>query len=165
MMPAQTEAAAVAAYLGPLATGEPTDAPILRQIPARWLHVFWERVVPDLQRVVDRTRGRWTVETIAEKLLTEQWQLWVVWDGKVAAVLATELFFEASGQKNARAVFVGGREMAKWAHLIGDLEDWARHEGCARFEMIISKGIARHFPDYKLTHVLLEKDLGNAEQQ
>jgi len=161
MMQPQTEQAAVMAYLGPLVTGE-TSEPIIRQIPPRWLHVFWERVVPDLQRVVARTRGRWTVETIAEEVITGRWQLWIVWDGKISAVTATEIFTEASGMKNARAVFVGGRDMASWSHLIADLEDWARDNGCARFEMIISKGIARHFPEYKMSHVLLEKDLTNA---
>ena len=164
MMQPQTEQAAVMAYLGPLITGETPETPIVRQIPREWLHVFWERVVPDLLRVVERTRGRWSLNTIAEHVLDGRWQLWIVWDGRIAAVLATELFTEDSGMKGARAVFVGGREMSKWAHLVTDLEDWARDNGAARFEMIISKGIARHFPDYRMPHVLLEKDLSNAEQ-
>lgn len=154
--------AAIMRYLGPIATGEACE-PIIRQVPASWLHVFWPQIVPDLERVIERTRGRWTLAAIAEHLMTDKWQLWLVWDGRISAVVATELFYEASGMKNARAVFVGGREMAKWSHLISDLEEWARGEGCARFEMIISKGIARHFPEYKMTHVLLEKDLSNAE--
>lgn len=158
MTTAQTEHEAIAAYLGPLLTGEACD-PIIRQIPAPCLHLYWEHIRPDLERVIERTRGGWTLAAVAEQLMTGQWQLWLVWDGKISAVVGTELFVEASGMKNARAVFVGGREMKRWAHLIGDLEVWARHQGCARFEMIISKGIARHFPEYRMSHVLLEKDL------
>ena len=159
MMQPQSEQSAVMAYLGPLITGEAVEAPIVRQIPQAWLHVFWERLVPDLSRVVERTRGRWSLNTIAERAMTGEWQLWVVWDGRLSAVLATELFVEDNGEKNARAVFVGGREMAKWAHLVTDLEDWARDNGCKRFEMVISKGIARYFAEYRMSHVLLEKDL------
>ena len=149
---------AIVSYLGPIAVGEASDL-IIRQIPTVMLGRFWPQVLGDIERVVERTRGRWTVESVAEHLLTGAWQLWIVWDGAVNAVVATEIFHEASGMKNARAVFVGGRDMGKWAHLVSDLEDWARSEGCTRFEMIISKGIAKHFPDYRMSHVLLEKDL------
>lgn len=155
----QTEAAAILNYLGPIATGAPVDAPIVRQIPPAWLHLYWPRILPDVEAVIARNADRWSVQTIAEKLITGEWQTWIVWNGTIQAIVATELFHEPTGLKAARAVFVSGRDMKTWTHLISDLEDWARDQGCARFDMIIAKGLARQFPEYRLTHVLLEKDL------
>lgn len=157
-MTPHTEQEAIVTYLGPIATREPSHL-IIRQIPPALLHEMWPMLAPDVVAVVDRARERWTVAHIAEMLITGQWQTWIVWDGEIQAVLATELYHEPSDLKCARAVFVGGRDMKRWAHLMSDLEDWARSEGCARFDMIISKGIAKHFPEYRMSHVLLEKDL------
>jgi len=160
MMAAHDENA-VMVYLGPLLTGEPVDQPIVRQIPPHWLRFFWPQLLPDFERVVERVRGRWTLETIAKQIINGDWQLWLVWDGTLKAAVATELYHEDSGMKAARAVFVAGSEMKSWAHLITDLEDWARQNGAQRFDMIIAKGLARHFPEYRMSHVLLEKDLAD----
>ncbi len=163
MTPAPTPE--MVAYLQPIIEQAMLSEPILRQIPTPLLSWIWPRVIDHLQSVIERTEGRWTLDTVADDLIAERWQLWVVWDGSVAAVVATELFFEASGQKAARIVFTTGQRARDWTPLIAELEAWARNEGCLRLEMLARKGWARHLPDYKMTHVLLEKDLRDGIEQ
>jgi hypothetical protein len=50
-----------------------------------------------------------------------------------------------------------------WIHLIADIEDWAKDQGAIRLKMTARKGYPKRFKElfasYKMTHVLLEKDL------
>lgn len=152
------ELQAMMAYLGPIVTGEACE-PIVRQIPTPLLGHAWPQVAEMVSGVVDRSDGRWTLDDVTTRLVSGDWQLWIVWDGTVKAVLATELMIEASGMRVARIVFATGSGAPKWSHLIADLEVWAKAQECAKLEMMARKGWARHLPDYKMTHVLLERDL------
>lgn len=152
---------AMRAYIEPVIERKQTEL-ILRQVPVPYLRQVFPHVVGMLSSVVDRSDGRWTLEDMAGRFVRGEWQMWVVYDGEYRAVLATELFIEASGMKNARVVFCTGIWAKQWVGLIAQIEDWARDMGCRKLEMLARKGWARHLEDYKLTHVQLEKDLGNA---
>lgn len=155
-----TATEAMAAYIAPVTQRVRVESPILRQVPMPFLGSIWPDVSSWIIGIVERSEGRWTVETIARQVLEGKWQLWVVWDGEaVKAVIATELYTEDTGLKLARVVFTSGKDAAAWSHLIAELEEWARDEGAAKFEMMARKGWAKHLPAYKMTHVLLEKDL------
>jgi len=155
----QDEAEAIRAYLGPLVTGE-ACAPIVRQIPVPLLDHVWPHVCDWIaERVVARSKGRFSLQGIAGKLLRGEWQLWVVWDGAYRAVLATEL----SAEGVARINFATGRGADDWAHLIGDIEQWAKEQGAHCLEMLARKGWARHMKSYRVSHVLLEKDLRDGQ--
>lgn len=113
-----------------------------------------------IEGVAERSRGRFSVPGIIDRIARKDWVLWVVFaDGIVLSVLTAELYHDVSGLKCCRIPFCTGNGAASWVHLITQIEDWARAEGCERFDMIARKGWAKHLPDYKLTHVLLEKDL------
>lgn len=158
MMIEPAEMQAMQAYLGPIVTGEACD-PIVRQVPTPLLGALWPQVATLVAAVVERADGRWTLDDVTSRLVTGDWQLWVVWDGEVRAVIATELMVEASGMRVARIVFATGSGAARWAHLIAEIEAWARTQECVKLEMMARKGWARHLPDYKMSHVLLERDL------
>jgi len=158
----EDERRAIVAYLGPIATGDSCE-PIVRQIPPALLESVWPHVVDKIAGVVERSDGRWTIEDIAGRLLQQQWQLWVVWDGTWRAVLATELCREASGLQVARIVFTTGSGADRWTHLIADIETWAKDQGASKLEMMARKGWARRLPEYKMSHVLLEKDLSHGQ--
>lgn len=148
----------IAAYLGPILTGEACE-PILRQIPRNCMEWAWPQIEGFVASVAKRSEGRLRMRDIVECILSGKWQLWVVYDGTFKAAVATEIMTEASGMKVARIVFTTGRDAEQWKHLIKDIEDWARHQDCTKLEMMARKGWAKHLPDYKLSHVLLEVDL------
>lgn len=156
MIEAQTDPAH--AYIAPVLSQKPTPL-MLRQVPVQYLREVWPHVVGMLAEVVERSDGRWTLKDMGARFLSGEWHMWVVYDGSYRAVLATELFHEASGMKAARIVFCTGLGAKQWVGLVADIEQWAREQGCARVEMLARKGWARHLEDYKLSHVLLEKAL------
>lgn len=112
-----------------------------------------------LEGVAERSRGRWSVAGMLDRFVRGDWQLWLVWDGRPRAVVATELYLEMTGMKCGMIRFCTGSGAPEWSHLLSRIEDWAREEGCERLDMLARKGWAKHLPDYKMTHVELEKDL------
>lgn len=124
--------------------------------------------VPDVLRIpavrgllielVERHHGELSLKGIYQRLMTD-WVLWLVWTGEVKAVLATELYFDVGGMKRCRIPFCTGSGAKQWVHLLAEIEAWARAEGCKKLDVIARKGWARQLPDYKMTHVLLEKAL------
>lgn len=148
------------AYLAPVLEAQSVEAPILRQVPPPLLGEIWPRVAERIEAVVQRSGGRWSIPIIAKQLVTGQWQLWVVWNGEaIAAVIATEIYTEDTGMKLARVLFTTGDGAREWVHLLADIEVWALDQGAVRLEMMARKGWAKHLPEYKMSHVLLEKDL------
>jgi hypothetical protein len=49
--------------------------------------------------------------------------------------------------------------MARWLHLLAPIEDWAKSEGCDAMRIMGRRGWGRVLPTYRLTRVVLEKEL------
>lgn len=85
--------------------------------------------------------------------------LWIAWDGdKIRACAVTELSW-INNDKVCTIVAVGGSDPAEWMGFIKNLENFARNEGCARIREMGRKGWVRVMKDYKMTAIMLEKDL------
>ena len=112
-----------------------------------------------LESVVERSNGRYSVPGMLQRFATKDWILWIVWDGSVRAVLATELYHDISGMLCCTIRFATGKGAAGWTHLLSEIEDWARANGCQRLDMLARKGWAKHLPEYTMSHIMLEKDL------
>ncbi len=112
-----------------------------------------------LEAVVDRSNGVWTVPAMLRLFATKRWYLWVVWDGTVRGIVGTEIHTVPSGKHICSIRFCTGRGAKDWTHLLSEIEAWARDNDCARIDMLARKGWAKHLPEYRLTHVQLEKDL------
>lgn len=120
----------------------------------------WDIIGPMINDVAERSRGRWTLPTIMAEILEGRWQLFVVLsDGRVRAVIATELYRELSGKLFCGIRFCTGETVRDWIGLLPVLEAWARDEGCAAIDGWCRKGWAKHLPDYTMSHVLLEREL------
>lgn len=126
----------------------PASVPDVYPMVRRWL-----------EGVAERSGGRWSVPGLLERFVRGEWQLWLVWDGTPRAIVGTELYLEMTGLKCCMVRFCTGGGAAEWSHLLGKIESWARDEGCTYLDMLARKGWARHLPDYKLTHVELQKEL------
>jgi hypothetical protein len=86
--------------------------------------------------------------------------LWVAADRQAIWAAAVTQLGRANGEKFCTIVACGGRERARWLPLKAELEKFARAEGCAAIRIHGRRGWAREFPDYRLTRILLEKELG-----
>lgn len=128
-------------------------------VPIHQLEHAWPLVREAISGIVERSRGAWTMHGIASALWQDIMQLWIVWDGGVKAVVGTSIEVEQSGRKTGSVVFCSGADPGRWVHLLGVIEDWARAEGCTRMKNVARKGWAKYLPEYKPTHVVLERDL------
>lgn len=131
----------------------------LQKVPLEHAARVLPHVIGRLQAVVDRSGERYTVASLAELVMRGEFQLWVIGDEQIRGVVLTELFFAPSGKKVASIRAATGDAAEGWLHLLPELEQWAKSEGCHVVEAIARKGWARRLTDYKLTHVVLEKEL------
>lgn len=138
----------------------PAAEPKLVAIPPGHIQAIWPLIEPLLLRVVERSDGRYSMRGMAQRLVSGDWVLRVVWvDGEVRAIVGAEVYSDVSGMRCCIVRFCTGHGAKDWSHLLVEIEDWARKDGCERIEMIARKGWAKHLKDYALTHVFLEKQL------
>ena len=131
-------------------------------MPIPYLGRIWPDVAELIDGVVADSAGRWSVEVIARQFLSGNWQLWVVWNGKqIVAAVGTELYVEDTGLKLARVVVTTGTGAYAWAHLISDLEDWARSQDAVRLELVARKGWTEYLLPlgYRARAIVFDKEL------
>ena len=106
-----------------------------------------------------RRGGLGEVADVARGLHDGAALLWLAWDGKrIVAAAATELAC-VNGEKLCTILACGGAGFARFGHLIGGLERYARAEGCVRIRICGRKGWVRVLPDYAIRRVIIEKNL------
>ena len=122
-----------------------------------------DAVWPSIREIVEETLAgvdTSTAEDIRLEAKEGRSALWVASDadGKPLAFL-THVIWNYPRQKALRITRCGGRDRLRWIHLLSEIEDFGRHVGCAFVEMTARKGYVRVLPDYRLTHVLLRREL------
>jgi len=140
----------------------PQDSVQLVMIPKEHVGRVLPMILSKLEDVAERSRGRMSVPAMMDQFATGQWQLWIIWDDVAQgpkAVFGTEIYRELSDLWICGVRFLTGEDSGRWLYLVDQLEAWARANGCSRLDIVARKGWAKKLPDYKLTHVLLEKDL------
>lgn len=92
----------------------------------------WPYVAKALKPAIQRSRGWFSLELVADRLLTGQYQLFVgVRDRKPAGAMVTELpILEASGRRVLLILLAAGSDPAEWADFLPAMEAWARSAGC-----------------------------------
>ena len=85
--------------------------------------------------------------------------LWAVVDGDKALAAVAHVIWNYPQSKALRIIFCGGKDKARWVHLLSEIEEFARRAGCAAVEAVARKGWAKVLPDYRLTHVLLRREI------
>lgn len=85
--------------------------------------------------------------------------LWVVWDGSLfVAAAITSLEPRLSGL-SCRVMACGGEGMSVWLVHLGEIEDYARREGCVKVWLEGRKGWSRALEGYRPFTVSMEKRL------
>lgn len=138
---------------------KPRSKLVLQKVPIEHAQSVIPHVLDRLTAIVNRSGDRYSVAALAQLIVSGEFQLWVIGDDAVKAVLLTELFFAPSGKKVASIRAATGDGAEGWLHLLPELEAWAKSEGCHCIEAVARKGWARRLTDYKMTHVILEKEL------
>jgi hypothetical protein len=134
-------------------------SPTLNLIPRDKIDDVAPLITPHLLSVIERSHGQWTLAGMLDGFKSGAMQLWIIWNGDLTAVGATELAFTQSGDKLCKILFLTGEHSLDWLHLIDELEGWAKIEGCQRMAGHMRKGWAKRLPDYRMTHIYLEKEL------
>lgn len=129
-------------------------------VPPQSLERLWGVLEPLFADVL-RRNVTWTLDAMLQAIVGGQWHLWMVWrDGEgPVAITASELGRNDDGSLTCNIPFCAGQGAKDFVPLLATIERWARSEGCRRMKAVARKGWARHLPDYKMTHVVLEKDL------
>lgn len=134
----------------------------ITMVRADALEQVWPYVVGLVDGLPEDSNGSYTVEGIVDRLLDGTWQLWVVTKGSLettAAIVGTEVYTSMAGDKVCTLHFCKGSHAKQWTHLLRVIEDAARSIGCVKIEMTARKGWAKRLPDYRMTHVILERPL------
>lgn len=110
--------------------------------------------------MIPAVRGRLLARDVLDLVLAGRMQLWVAHEPPEAirAVCLTEVI-DYPRKRVCRIVALFGRGFRAWVPMRGEIEAWARRQGCGAMEAVARLGWARVAPDYELTHVFLEKEL------
>ena len=134
--------------------------PELVGIPSAEIDAVWPLVEPRIAAACRRGRDKEAPEDIRQALKARDQQLWLAWDGAIAAVAVTQIVRHPR-KTCCRIRICTGRERRSWQACIAAIEGWARAQGCAAMELIARPGwsrvLARH--GYETTHVFCEKEL------
>lgn len=149
--PAQIERSASSSSAG--------SAPALVAVPPAHLKQLWPVLSPLFMQVLARPGSGWTLQAMVENVIAERWYLWMVWDGAVKALCATELQLREDESKVCRILWCVGDDAKAFVPILRPIEQWAKSEGCSGMVAVTRKGWAKHLPDYKMSHVILEKAL------
>lgn len=124
------------------------DVPATLPLVTEWLHVVWGR------------GSRMPFKELTRRLIAGDYQLWLVRDDNTMAIVVTEIF-ETNTGRTGRITGLAGRDRKQWIHLIADLEEWMRGQGCVRSRIFGRKGWLEEdaLAEYRTVSVVLEKEL------
>ena len=125
---------------------------------------FWETaLVPWLEAVERRSKGRESVVDLLNGIAEQRYQLWL-WHrhAELRAIAVTEVLVHAGGAKVCRIRICTGRDRHEWlAEGMEAIADWALRIGCQAVEPVCRRGWERELRrlGYRCTHLVMEKVL------
>ena len=85
--------------------------------------------------------------------------LWIAWDGHDVIAAAVTRLDIVNGARIGTIVACGGSDLKRFGDLRMKLEQHFRDEGCMSARICGRKGWVRHYPDYKVKSIIMEKAL------
>lgn len=145
----------------------------LVRIPSKELDKIWGLLEKDIRKALIYSGQLTDSDFVFENAKENKFQIWVLWDkskhnpvDKYFGVVVTEIIQRKLG-KVCHIYIMTGRQRHKWQHLVSKIEDFAKLEGCQMMELIARPGWKRILNNfgYKMTHVVLEKQIKQEEQK
>ena len=134
-------------------------------VPAEMLDQVWESVFDYLVPAVERSHGRWSMDSLKEAILQGTQQLWVVYEGDqpIKGVATTEI--QDYPNKRMLAIqYLGGRDLNGWAFsMLEILENFAKATQCQGIEATARKGFWKWMKDYEYqnAYTVFEKEIAS----
>ena len=97
---------------------------------------------------------------IEADILSGRSLLWLAWSGNAIEAVAATILINSDTAKVCVITVCGGRGMRRWLPLLGEIEAYAKREGCARMRIFGRKGWLRVLAGYEHKHIIMDKDLG-----
>ena len=119
---------------------------------------IWPHVSALLKAACCRTKLN-AFEDIEADILAGRSLLWVAWNGHVIESAAATILINSESGKVCIITVCGGSNMERWLSLIGQIESYARREGCARVRIYGRKGWLRVLDGYEQEHIIMDKEL------
>lgn len=106
-----------------------------------------------------RSDPRGSLSGLLGDIREERAQLWAIegWEGTLALIVTRIGRYELCDAFEVQ--LCAGSGMARWLHLLRELEEHARALGCRMMELQGRRGWERLLPDYELRGVVLEREL------
>lgn len=106
-------------------------------VPVFAIETEWPRVEKMLEVATSMSAGRYDIGHLKEKLLTGEFQLWVIFDKRFEIVAAiTSTFTVYPKCKFLSGQFLGGDRLADWKDKFCRIfHNWGRDNGCKAVEL------------------------------
>jgi hypothetical protein len=135
----------------------PPSADLVCVDPKR-ISEIWPHVSSLLKDACRRT-GLNAFSDIEADILAGRSLLWLAWNGLAIESAAATILINSEIGKVCIITACGGSDMKRWLPLIGQIESYARREGCARVRIYGRKGWLRVLAGYEQEHVIMDKEL------
>jgi hypothetical protein len=123
------------------------------------VHEIWPHVRHLLKAACHRTELNAFADIEAD-ILSGRSLLWLAWNGRAIEAAAATILINSDSAKVCVITVCGGRGMRRWLPLLGEIEAYAKREGCARVRIFGRKGWLRVLDGYTQKHIIMDKDLG-----
>lgn len=134
---------------------------MLVTVPRDRLSDWWADVLPWLEGVEKRSKGKESVAALRAGIEAEDLQLWVWYRGELRALAVTEIL-QGPACRTCRVRIVTGRDRHEWAAAsLAAIEEWALSIGCDTVEPICRRGWERDLRalGYRCDHLIMRKEL------
>lgn len=119
----------------------------------------WSVVRVHIQKALDRDHNRVSIAYIYDSLKKQEMQMWVCYQGdSITLSVITKIELNNAG-KSLRVLFGGGQNIEDCKHIMGVIENYAKHHDCFEVEIAGREGWSRIFKDYQKDYIVLRKPL------
>lgn len=122
-----------------------------------------EQVLPFVIRMIEASyveADGLVPDDLLDRLKAGTLNLWVAMEaGQTPFAAITTSFYETRSGRALRIHACGGDRLYVWKHLMGDLEQYAKTEGCVKITAEARQGWLRVLTGFEQTRIVIEKRL------
>lgn len=110
-----------------------------QEAAVKWMETEFDRVWPYLEPAIEKTKGRFSRETVWDDLVCGNYQLWPL----PHSGIVTEIITYPTGLKAVMFVFIGGKYQ-EIRDRLPKIYTWAKGLGCTHAEGVTNPAWRRH---------------------
>tara|TARA_R100000963_G_C4641837_1_gene105452 strand:+ start:303 stop:722 length:420 start_codon:yes stop_codon:yes gene_type:complete len=108
---------------------------IFTAVPTEGVEIVWKDVKPLLDKAVNTSKGKFSIEDIYEYLLNGYYSLWIVMENKKVIAAITTRIVEYPASKGMAMDWIGGENINKWLPVAQkQISEFAKECGCSHLE-------------------------------